>query len=198
MIYYNHMRYRVRRYGFTIIELLVVVVVVAVLASITVVAYNGVQDRAINSQTLTAVSQWEKILRTYQQLNPSTAGNGLPLSDYNCLASASSNFPAGNGLTAGECMHGYPGFPNFSVVYSSALTTDLQTILGTTVTLPSGYLRPISGVIGSTQIYTQGLRYNNLAIQYYLKGYNANCGRGALVTASSVGDTLTFCYISLN
>ncbi len=192
------MRYRVHQPGFTIVELLVVIIVIAILASVTVVAYNGVQDRAINSQTLSAVSQWEKILRTYQQLNPSTTAGGLPISDYNCLASASANFPAGNGLVAGECMHGYPGSASFSAVYSSTLTTDLQTILGTTVTLPSGYLRPISGVVGSTQIYVQGIRYNNLAIQYYLKGYNVSCGKGSLVTTVNSGDTLTFCYISLN
>jgi prepilin-type N-terminal cleavage/methylation domain-containing protein len=192
------MRYQIRHYGFTIVELLVVTVVIAVLASITVVTYNGVQDRAINTQTLLAVNQWEKILRTYQQLNPSTAAGGLPVSDYNCLASASSNFPASTGLSAGECMHGYPSFPNFSVVYSSALTTDLQGVLGSTVTLPSGYLRPVSGVIGTTQIYAQGIRYISLAIQYYLKGYNTSCGKGAPVTTSNVGDTLTFCYISLS
>lgn len=192
------MRHPLRQRGFTVVELLVVIVVIAVLASVTVVAYNGVQNRAINAQTLLAVNQWEKTLRMYQQLNPSTAAGGLPVSDYNCLASASANFPAGNGLTAGECMHGYPSFPNFSAVYSSALTTDLQTVLGTMFTLQSGYLRPISGVIGTTQIYAQGLRYNNLAIQYYLKGYNASCGKGSLMTTVTAGDTLTFCYLSLN
>lgn len=35
--------------GFTIVELLIVIVVVAILAAISVVAYNGVQDRANNS-----------------------------------------------------------------------------------------------------------------------------------------------------
>lgn len=35
-----------RRSGFTIVELLVVVVVIAILASITVVSYNGVTQRA--------------------------------------------------------------------------------------------------------------------------------------------------------
>lgn len=35
-----------RTYGFTIVELLIVIVVIAILASITVVSYNGIQTRA--------------------------------------------------------------------------------------------------------------------------------------------------------
>lgn len=35
------------RSGFTIVELLIVIVVIGILAAITIVAYNGIQDRAI-------------------------------------------------------------------------------------------------------------------------------------------------------
>ena len=36
----------IRRKGFTIVELLIVIVVIAILAAISVVAYNGIQERA--------------------------------------------------------------------------------------------------------------------------------------------------------
>jgi prepilin-type N-terminal cleavage/methylation domain-containing protein len=39
-----------RRNGFTIVELLIVIVVIAILAAITVVAYNGIQNRAQTSK----------------------------------------------------------------------------------------------------------------------------------------------------
>lgn len=179
--------------GFTIVEILVVVVVISILASITVVAYNGVQTRAVNSQILSAVTGWEKVLKLYK-----VNKGALPLSDYNCLANASANFPASTGLAAGECMHGYPFAPTFSAVYSAALTSDLSTILTGTLLLPTGYLPPISGTVSGTQVYAQGIRYNNLALQYYLKGYPANCGKGAPITAGLAGDSLTLCWIDLS
>lgn len=37
---------RDRNYGFTIVELLIVIVVIAILASISIVSYNGIQNRA--------------------------------------------------------------------------------------------------------------------------------------------------------
>ncbi|MNH49970.1 Type II secretion system protein G precursor [compost metagenome] len=36
--------------GFTIVELLIVIVIIGILAAITVVAYNGIQQRAINTK----------------------------------------------------------------------------------------------------------------------------------------------------
>lgn len=51
--------------GFTIVELLIVIVVIAILAAITIVAFNGVQDRANDSRMRSAMNQFEKAIRTW-------------------------------------------------------------------------------------------------------------------------------------
>ena len=70
------------RRGFTIVELLIVIVVIAILAAITIVAYNGIQNRAKQSSAQTAVSQANKKILAYAVLNsddypPSLAAAGI-------------------------------------------------------------------------------------------------------------------------
>lgn len=49
-----------RQKGFTIVELLIVIVVIAILAAITVVAYNGIRQRAESSARLSEMSQLQR------------------------------------------------------------------------------------------------------------------------------------------
>lgn len=58
-----------KQHGFTIVELLIVIVVIGILAAITIVAYNGVQMRAQNSQRISAAKDWQKIITTYTATN---------------------------------------------------------------------------------------------------------------------------------
>lgn len=51
--------------GFTIVELLIVIVVIAILAAITIVAFNGVQARARDSQRQADVKAITKALELY-------------------------------------------------------------------------------------------------------------------------------------
>jgi type II secretion system protein G len=51
--------------GFTIVELLIVIVVIGILAAITIVAYNGVQSRARDSERQTEMKSIEKALEMY-------------------------------------------------------------------------------------------------------------------------------------
>ena len=68
--------------GFTIVELLIVIVVIAILASISIVAYTGIQARARDSQRLQDIKTIVKVLELYKLQNGtypeevSTAGSG--------------------------------------------------------------------------------------------------------------------------
>ncbi len=55
--------------GFTIVELLIVVVVIAILAAITIVAFNGIQQRATTAALQSETSQALKKLETYAITN---------------------------------------------------------------------------------------------------------------------------------
>lgn len=55
--------------GFTIVELLIVVVVIAILAAITIVAYNGIRDRANASAVSAELQQAAKTLEAYSVVN---------------------------------------------------------------------------------------------------------------------------------
>jgi prepilin-type N-terminal cleavage/methylation domain-containing protein len=59
--------------GFTIVELLIVIVVIGILAAITIVAYNGVQNRARASAASSAATQAVKKLESF-----AVDGNGYP------------------------------------------------------------------------------------------------------------------------
>jgi prepilin-type N-terminal cleavage/methylation domain-containing protein len=63
--------------GFTIVELLIVIVIIGVLAAITIVAYNGIQNRARVSSVNSALSQASKKLALYHVDNSAypTSGN---------------------------------------------------------------------------------------------------------------------------
>lgn len=51
--------------GFTIVELLIVIVVIGILAAITIVAFNGVQNKANDASVQSDVSQMAKQMHAY-------------------------------------------------------------------------------------------------------------------------------------
>lgn len=58
-----------KAYGFTVVELLIVIVVIGILAAISIVAYNGVSEQARESSASSAVAQAAKRLSVYRVKN---------------------------------------------------------------------------------------------------------------------------------
>ena len=87
--------------GFTIVELLIVIVVIGILASITVAAYSGVQVRAKNAKTLAAVDVYKKALSMH------IIDHGAP-PDYSQLPANGvcfgSGYPDVNADGVGDCI----------------------------------------------------------------------------------------------
>lgn len=113
--------------GFTIVELLIVIVIIAILAAITVVAFNGIQNRALNSARAVEMNDWRKIITLYQVQNGS-----LPSVDdesYYCL---------GTGFPDGFCRDSYP----------EADAEDLVNMLATVATEPKGPRLAVNGTVG--------------------------------------------------
>lgn len=60
--------------GFTIVELLIVVVIIAILAAITIVAYNGIQNRAKTSSAAATAANIQKKAEAYAIDNTTVPG----------------------------------------------------------------------------------------------------------------------------
>lgn len=84
--------------GFTIIELLIVVVVIAILATITVVAYNGITKKAQTTAYLAAADSVEKQVRVAISLGQRPNGAVT----FACLG-AEQDYPASGPFASGEC-----------------------------------------------------------------------------------------------
>lgn len=94
------MKWAPKQYGFTIVELLIVVVVIAILATLTIVSYNGITQRATESAILSEVSQANDKIELYRiaENTPSYPGNAT-LAGISAKSGTLTYLPSGDGQT---------------------------------------------------------------------------------------------------
>lgn len=170
--------------GFTIVELLIVIVVIAILAAITIVAYNGIQTRTENTRTIHAATEWTKILSsyaaTYGQYPLSTTAPCLSESGTTCARVTGSTNCFGMGTTASNVSY-------------------IQEVKKVVTTLPSASDQIIS-CNGATYkgILTGSSTGTTAAIYLFLRG-NQDCkpwGSSVAITKNQQDD-LTMCILSM-
>lgn len=93
--------------GFTIVELLVVIVVIGILAAITMVSYSGVTTKAKATAAQSNAVSVKSVIETYYADNGLNAGNGVwpanagLVNNYSNGATALVKLPTGVTLSAG-------------------------------------------------------------------------------------------------
>lgn len=102
------MKSRWAQSGFTIVELLIVIVVIGILAAISIVAFNGIQRRVIDSSARSSLAQVGRLMETHRAIEnsyPTTLPSGTPTSadfDFTLVATASRTYaglsPVQNGV----------------------------------------------------------------------------------------------------
>jgi prepilin-type N-terminal cleavage/methylation domain-containing protein len=114
--------------GFTIIELLIVIVIIAILAAVTLVAYNGITQRASNAQTIQAAGEYMKAYTLYAQEHSSYSGIDID----GCL---------GNSYSSGKCLaqdtSGTICFGLGTARPNTTLNAALQSYMGSQLPMPS-------------------------------------------------------------
>jgi type IV pilus assembly protein PilA len=101
---------KIKQSGFTIVELLIVIVVIAILAAISIVAYNGIQNRGKASAAQAAQNT---MIKKAEAANAIASAYPANLTDFNAQSDSSLT---GSGLTIVTALSAAPSSPS-TVIY---------------------------------------------------------------------------------
>ena len=139
-----------RNTGFTIVELLIVIVVIAILAAITIVAYNGIQDRAKASAASSALSNAVKKIKLWQVEQDTTlAPITLAAAGINDGGGVSYQYTSGQSTASDYCITANIGNKSYKLSSGATTTSEGGCTVTNLVTNPSLRIG-ITGWVGSS------------------------------------------------
>lgn len=181
--------------GFTIVELLIVIVVIGILATIAVVMYGGIQQKARAAQALSTVDGYQKILEMYKQVHgyyPEVTVDGFTHT-YACLGGEykeTSHMAAGNCFAASDTFVLGKKSPALDAKLTE-FSASVPTVDMTEHRTGSIYSR---GVMYSSQA-KPGDRSDQYVTLTYSIGDDRMCGRGKPGTIAAEDDVVPMCHL---
>ena len=156
--------------GFTIVELLIVVVIIAILAAITLVTYSGIQQRATNAAIVDAASKSVRLVQAY--------------------IAANSNYP----LSASVCVTVDTGC-NIPTIGAVSGNTTFNTNMATVGSLPKSVPAKGATNFGVTYTFSPGRTVNGstfpVMVDYFLDGASQQCGLSNIIVYTGTGEAWT-------
>ncbi|HEY5695766.1 MAG TPA: prepilin-type N-terminal cleavage/methylation domain-containing protein [Candidatus Saccharimonadales bacterium] len=164
--------------GFTVVELLIVIVVVAILSAVVTVAYSGIARNADNNARITAAKDWYKIFHTYLTLNGQYPNETLDRhfclaygyatnldinADEDCFMKSNVKHPSTIPLTALKTTASFPSYPKGWLTNAS----------GTDIYVGISMRSHDALVVSPTDGTVLQAKYRTL--QYWLDGANKDC-----------------------
>lgn len=162
-----------RTKGFNIVELLIVIVVIGILAAITVVAFNGIQERAESTRVVSLASAYLKGLKAW------SAETGSAITTSSCIAPPAS-------IAGGIC----PLSPRWNV------NTPYDATFNQTLLSKSGLSAHALGKYGEanprgSMWYHANYYGDNRSVLFYEVGPNTNCGMSGVLSQNPGWDNAT-------
>jgi len=174
-----------RKGGFTIVELLIVIVVIAILAAISIVVYTGIQTRAENTKTIQAVSHYVKALKAYAVVN-----DDYPVASFPCLGPLGTTCGKVAGA-AGTCATSGGGSSQ------AGFDTAMKTILNGEVPAPSAQRISCTGDVQAAGALYRSTTGASGSIWYFLNGDQPCEGIGGVTYGGKILDgQATRCLIN--
>ena len=172
-----------RHGGFTIVEVTMAIVVIAILATISIMSYHGIRERAEASVIITHVKQYVNILELYIIKN-----GRAPRANWRCLGDATT-LPAGNGYEENFCFKpasNHDGSnPGTTAPADPALMAELRRVQGG---LPTSTFPEVNGCV--TNRAFRGIFYDSGTNNF--PGYPATISYCTKLSTCPIGDRVAW------